>query len=384
MAKYRERILKELHSMSAYEKLNKRTFGISSRKVINELADEGYLLRVLRAVNERPVTATNLERQGLMARETAQGWLNTLVERGWATKQDNQYTPTITGMITLRCYTQCQKTIDQEVIADFSRSAYKIEALRKLSENQEIASLGALWRKADESPSTATITRIRHDFEEQGWLKRERSKYCLTDSGERVRRAYDDLEREIEQLIDKSPFLRRLGELSTDCPIEALADAEMRVLTLPNPHEGLNTALELMGRDFTQIRGITTIFSPILYDAARPIIKSDIDTRSLLDKTAYWEMCKPQHMHYLAEGFEARNAQQHDFRIHSEHLSFGLGLLDDVVGMSAHADPDDPGAVIISSNDEIYRWAEGIFKQYWEQSRPPLPHVEDMVNRYAL
>lgn len=370
--------------MATYEKLNKRTFGVRSREVVNELADEGYLLRVLQAVNEQPVTATTLQQRGLMARETAQRWLDTLVERGWATQHRNQYEPTVIGMIILQSYNQCLSTIDQDVIADLSRSTYKIEALRRLSENHEIDRLGDLWGKADESPTAATVTRIRDDFEEQGWLKRDRSEYRLTDAGDCVRRAYDDLERKIQQLIDKAPFLRRLGELSADCPLKALDDAEMRVLTLPNPHEGLNTALELMNQNFSQVRGIATIFSPILFDAAMPTIKSDIDTRILLDKTAYREMCKPQHMQYLDDGFEARNAQHHDFRIRSEHLSFGLGLMDDVVGMSAHADPDDPGAVIMSSNNQIYHWAEDIFERYWDQSRPPLPHVEEMVNRYAL
>jgi predicted transcriptional regulator len=370
--------------MKSYENLNERTFGVSSREVITELADTGYLLRVLQAVNEGPVTATELERRDLMARETAQSWLATLVDRGWAERQGNQYESTVSGAIILQCYNQCLKAVDQEVIADLSRSMHKIEALRRLNENKEIDHLSDLWPEADESPSAPTVTRIRNDFEDRRWIERDRHRYRLTDSGERVRRAYNGLEKEIKQVMDKAPFLRRLGELSADCPLKALDDAEMRVLTLPNPHEGLDTAFELMNQDFSQIRGMATIFSPILYDAATPTIKADIDTQTLFDKTAYRELCKPQHMNYLANSFEARNAQCHDFRVHSEHLSFGLGIMDDVVGMSAHADPDDPGAVIISSNEQMYRWVEGIFERYWEQSRPPLPHVEDMVDRYAL
>lgn len=337
------------------------------RDFISDLAGSSRL-DVLHALDGQSMTPSAIENRGQVSRQTASNHLTELTEQGLTKLAGSEggYELTAGGKIVLDAFETCLKEIDLEQLTHLTRSTHSIQLLQTLSEDTVRPS--ELTGTGSESPSRATVQRVVRMFEEQGWSEDVTEGYRLTPAGERVLEAYEELTVTMEQVIEKAPWLQRLGPGRADVPIQALADAKLLISGPDSPGIVLAAALRLCDPRLDHYRVLFSIFNPTLFRAYNQLLKLGLKGEAIVDSSLYTRLHE-EGMEYFLNDSEFDN-----FRILrlDEPLTLGVALYDTqkvAVGAYNETGEGEHIAMILSSHDALVEWGTDLYNSYREQAR---------------
>lgn len=339
------------------------------RSVINETVDSARL-KVLRALNElsNPVAQTDVAQQADISRQAASNHLAVLRDRGFINNCTAGVELTAGGLLLLDVIENCLQTVSVEGLSYLTRSNHPIGILNVLEGQSYRPS--ELQSAVSGSPSRPTIGRILKAFAKYGWSQDEGGQQQITPAGTRALNAYVDLERSVEQLIEKAPWLQRLPIEDATFPIQALADAELIISNPTHPSSVLWTALKLYDRQTSRFRGFCSIFNPILFHAYRGLLELGIESEAILDLPTYIEAAENSHTQYVVHSSAYSNYQP---LVLDRAHTLGIGIYDTrKIAIAAYNESGSGKhiAMIVSSNERLVEWGINLYESYRAQARP--------------
>lgn len=347
---------------------------------INPLTDERLVVRdsisdlagsssldVLRSLDEQSMTASAIEEQGQVTRQTASRHLTQLTERGMTKSTDTgEYELTAGGQIVLNTFETCLNNIDRERLTQLTRSKHTIPLLQTLSDGPVRPS--ELAGSDEESPSRATVRRALRMFETEEWSEEIDGNHRLTPAGEHTLDAYDDLAVTIEQVIDKAPWFQRLGPSRTDIPVRALTDAKLYVSSPHSPGIVLAAALKLCDPRIDHFRVLTSIYNPTLFRAYDKLLKLGLSGEAVVDESLHKRLLEEEMEHFVDD------SNYDNFRISSleETLTLGIGIYDmEQIAIGAYNDTGggEHIAMLLSSDEAVVQWGNDLYNYYRERAQ---------------
>lgn len=331
------------------------------REFISDLAGS-TCLDVLRSLDEQSVTASAIEDQGEITRQTASKHLAQLTERGLTNSTGNgEYALTAGGKIVLDAFEICLAKIDRKRLTKLTRSKHSIPLLQRLSEGPVRPS--ELAGTNTEAPSRATVQRALRMYETEEWSEEIDGNHHLTPAGERILDAYEELAITIEQVMEKAPWFQRLSPIRTDIPVRALADAKLYVSSPNSPGIVLATALKLCDPRLDNFRVLTSIFNPTLFTAYDKLLKLGLKGEAIVDASLYNRLHEEDMEHFLDD------SNYDNFRIFylEETLTLGIGIYDEeqiAIGAYNEMGGGEHIAMLLSSNEAVVQWGEDLYNRY--------------------
>jgi predicted transcriptional regulator len=270
--------------------------------------------------------------------------------------------------MALNAYRTTKNELSDESIAYLAKSQYRRTVLETLRKNPttkaELAALNHL-------PSRSTIHRIIHQCEDLGWVtKNEAGAYIVTSTGETTHDSYRLLAAEFEQLIDKSELLNRLTYWAKP-PVGALSDAELVVDTNEDPHAIFTASVEaadIRSGGLDNVRSITPLFSPALYDIFGEFVDQETTFEVIYDQPTYQQLTDPRHIHYLARMIASPNVE---VRIHPDPLYTGIGVYNQETVMICGSMRSEQQYGVVGDVDELLTWANETFDRLWTECQSP-------------
>jgi predicted transcriptional regulator len=335
------------------------------REFISDLAGS-TCLDVLRSLDEQSMTASAIEDQGEITRQTASKHLTQLTERGLTNSTGNaEYALTAGGKIVLDAFEICLAEIDRKRLTKLTRSKHSIPLLQRLSDGpvrpSELAGTNA------GAPSRATVQRALRMYETEEWSEEIDGNHHLMPAGERILDAYEELAITIEQVMEKAPWFQRLSPTRTDIPVRALADAKLYVSSPHSPGIVLATALKLCDPRLDHFRVLTSIFNPTLFTAYDKLLKLGLKGEAIVDASLYDRLHEEDMEHFLDD------SNYDNFRIFylEETLTLGIGIYDEeqiAIGAYNEIGEGEHIAMLLSSNEAVVQWGEDIYDRYRERA----------------
>ena len=342
-------------------------------------------IRLLRTLQDAPLSPQSLADQTDIPRQRVYRVLDPLDSLGVVDHPESMFRLTGTGTALLTACTEATATITPETIGYLARSTHRGRLLQQLAD-------GPVSRRelSDDpnAPSDSTIRRSLRTFEEYGWLTRTAdNRVKATDMGTRVAETFRWLVDATEQILAADPFLRRLGDRSTDLPFTALADAELVVATPENPHAPLSAAIDHTGlRDamagdetIDHIKTVCPVFSPAMFDVFGQVVDLGTGVEIVFDAEVRQELSRKRNLHYLAGAVAAPNL---DVRFLSETLTYGVGIYDDTGMAVAYTDREGHEVGIATQNEALLEWIDDQFVTYWDRGEGPSEYVRNRIRRY--
>lgn len=341
-------------------------------------------VELLQAIQSAEKSAETLGELLGIPRQRVYRVLNPFVEIGLVRK-DAGFVLTGAGHAMLQAYERATSSVDPEDIGYLARSTYREQILRKISDRptkrKEIG-------EGENAPSGSTIRRSLSELKQREWIAYdETNRIQTTETGSEVLESFECLIKATEQIIEKEPFLRRLGSRSTELPFTALSNADLVVATPENPHAPLSAAMDKTGlkaavsgeTTVDQIRTVCPVFSPAMFDVFGQFVDFGTKIEVVYDAETRQAMCEKKHLHYLAGSIAAPNV---DIRFLSESLTFGVGLYDGTGMAVAYNNREGHEAGITTQDVEVNDWIERVFDEYWEQGEAPSEYALGRVRRY--
>lgn len=362
---------------------------INIRELINMLVDSKHL-DIVRVLRERdgPATPSYLNDRTSLSPPSIHRYLDDFTNLGWVKSDDAEYRLTGAGAIALKHTQECLEYVNRDDLAWLSRTKVNYPILQSFGEGPvRPDDLGS----DPESPSRNRIRQIRREFESKGWVARtsqpvsearnrasSRGPYQLTPIGHEVCGAFDNLEDEFFQIIDKCPCLRDIGPECGDLPAHALEGARLEVATRSDQYRLHHANLEAADREFDRCRSFSSFYKRDHIENHRPALKAGkqfevISPKRSLDSQPEIPL-KPLDIKYIVEWLMADNTSWY---LYPEELPLGLAVFDEefilISVKSLHAAGPDMSGAVYSTNDELIEWGLNLFERYRDQSTAPPP-----------
>lgn len=337
-------------------------------------------VQLLHAIRSEPVRASKLASEHPVSRQTLYRFLEPFVEIELIDQTEEGFQLTGAGEVFLQAFETGNQVIDMEVIWFMTASPNRPEILRQLSvEPGRKADIVA----AEDSPSESTVGRILGESAAYGLIVRDDDgRYALTENGIDVLNEFDTLVLTAEQAIEKAPFLRRFGSLSTELPLAALTNSELVQASQDNAHAVLSKSVELAdinGEGVDRLHSIVPIFSPVMYDAFDGLIDRNTRIRMILDLDTYRELRRPANLHYLVRAVIPPTME---IRVYPEPLTFGVATYDESAMIASYIKPHEHEAGLAGDDPSLVNWVDSTIQNYWEQSDPPSGRVVRDLQNY--
>lgn len=347
------------------------------RDFISDLAGS-TCLDVLRSLDKQSLTASTIEDNGQVTRQTASKHLTQLTERGMTKSTGNgEFGLTAGGKIVLDAFEICLDDIDRKRLTKLTRSKHAIPLLETLSDGSVRPS--ELAGTNGGSPSRATVQRALRMFETEEWSEEIDGTHQLTPAGDRTLDAYEELAVTIEQVMEKAPWFQRLSPTRTDIPVRALADAKLYVSSPHSPGIVLTSALKLCDPRLDHFRVLTSIFNPTLFTAYEKLLKLGLKGEAIVDASLSNHLREEEMEHFLDD------SSYDNFRISclEETLTLGIGIYDEeqiAIGAYNEMGEGEHIAMLLSSNEAVVQWGEEIYNCHRERVRNPTENSSGPVS----
>jgi predicted transcriptional regulator len=340
-------------------------------------------IRALEALRKQGLSVTELADRIGVTRQTAYRALKPGREAGLIRTLEDEFALSCSGGAVLRAYHEICEEIDRDALVQLARSDHKQWILQALQKGPARKATLAVTARQDGGPSRTTIHRIIGVFVGDQYVIERAGAYELTELGRRLLEAYTEFRSTIAQALDKRDFLRWLpGDLDS-FPVAALTDARIIRNSPGQPHNVLNAFTRVADTDLDTFRGISTIVSPTLSDAYRPVLNSRTQVSAVFPDDVLFQLhTDPEFINYVKEhgfgsylrqGIAARDAE---LLFVPESLPLHLAICNDSRVMIAPAPStgvtDVTAAAIDSTDPRIIEWATAFFESRHSKGRPPL------------
>jgi predicted transcriptional regulator len=341
---------------------------IVGREFISELAGSSRL-EVLRTLEGRVMTPSDIDCHGPIARQTASKHLTQFTDRGLTkpTAGECGYELTAGGKVIVDAFERCLQQVDRDALAHLSGSTHGLSLLRTLSEYP--ARPSELARNTPGSPSRPTVQRELQTFAGHDWSMEVDGHHQITHAGKRVLDAYDELGVTVEQVMEKAPWFQRLDPVHADVPVAALDGAKLYVSSPDSPGIVLAAALKLCDPRLDRFRVLTSIFNPTLFRAYDMLLKLGLEGEAIVDASLYERLHEEGMEHFLDDS----DYDAFDIYRLEVPLTLGIGIYDEqqvAIGVYNEAGGGEHIAMVLSANDAIVEWGTGLFESLREEARP--------------
>lgn len=247
-------------------------------------------------------------------------------------------------------------------IAFLSRSKPRVHTLSELLRSGPTTQR-TLRERIDTSRST--MARTLTALEDRGWVREDSGSYLITDRGELVIETFLELEEVIRTTEDLTPFLRWFPFSEYDVELAWLRSSEMIPSTSGDPYAPGRSQTELLQRTecfrgllpSLDLEGTRTVHDRIVDGELEADIVVSKNVSSTIDNDEFAGLFREQ----LASGGLT-------LRVFEGDLPFYLGIGDATVHIGVEDDDGIPRALLESTADALYRWAEEVFEEYREQA----------------
>lgn len=216
------------------------------------------------------------------------------------------------------------------------------------------------------SASRSTVTRSLDRMVEFGWVEEVEREYRLTALGEHVTGAYGDLREAFETADRLRPLLERVPADAFDLDTSKLADARVTVATPAEPLAPIDRVTDIRAASETVRELSSVVASDSAEQVAARADAGDVDHEIVL--TADLVAALTDGSDY-GSAFEAA-LDAVDFYVYDGEFPFLLTLLDDRVAFGVVSEDDTPEALVESTDDEVYAWAEATYREYRAAADP--------------
>lgn len=216
--------------------------------------------------------------------------------------------------------------------------------------------------------SRPTLSRILDDFEQRGWVVREKHRYQATQLGMFINREFIHLLnqlkvahvlRDVVQWFPEDGFEFDLARLSTATVIR------------PTKQDSLAPTNHIVKRlqDATEVQVVTFTVLPVALEAG---YRKVVDGRQTLEMVFSPGALTPLEGNstmetYMQEMLTSGNAS---FYQYSGEIPYVLISADDAVSLCLSGADGAPRAVIDTSDEEVRTWARSQFESYRSQATP--------------
>ncbi|RQG92089.1 helix-turn-helix transcriptional regulator [Natrarchaeobius chitinivorans] len=219
------------------------------------------------------------------------------------------------------------------------------------------------------SISRVTVQRHLNRCSKLGWIRKVDGRYELTPVGKHACEAATAFLDRLSVLGEYEDIVHTLAAVDDSFDPLLLADATISVAEPSNPHEPIihyrNTVTEAAT---DSIRGILPVFSELLTEVHRDLLKSEVETELVVTQSVL-EAAPPDATDIPSDSF--------GLYVIDEPLEFGLTLFDETAVVGTY----DEGTFVscIESTDPAFReWVVAVYEGYRERaSRVPLEVTAD-------
>ncbi|MFB6205967.1 MAG: helix-turn-helix transcriptional regulator [Haloglomus sp.] len=240
-----------------------------------------------------------------------------------------------------------------------ARSETRYEILEAVGDGRRSATKQAVQSVVDASRST--VTRSLEQMAEFGWVTETAMEYRLTALGAHVRAAFAEVRDAFEAGERLAPLLQRVpADAFEGLDTARLADARVTEATPTEPLAPIDRVTALRAESET-VRELSSVVASdsaeqvaeraTAGDSSHEIVLTADLVSSLLDGSDY------------ADAFEAAR-EAVDFYVYDGAFPFLLALLDDRVAFGAVDENDRPAALVESTDEAVYEWAEETYRGY--------------------
>ncbi|WP_223301754.1 winged helix-turn-helix domain-containing protein [Haladaptatus sp. R4] len=243
-----------------------------------------------------------------------------------------------------------------ESAAFLTSSSNRIRLVKALRE-EDGETVGALSDTL--SMSRSTVHRTLRTFTDYGWIRRVDGAYRLTEAGELVLGAYEELIRTIEWVEEYDEFLTHLGDTEDPFPIHATTYATMVASTKSDPYRTITYLIDVLTTpSIERVRGLTPIMSPLFADAGRQLLDNGARTELVVSEESLRSSMERSTELKPAESID-------DFDLHSVagELPFGVLILDgERVLVCVFDDLGNVRACLDGESTDLIEWATNTYE----------------------
>jgi predicted transcriptional regulator len=340
-------------------------------------------IRALEALRKQVLSVTELADRIGVTRQTAYRALKPGREAGLIRTLGDGLALSCSGGAVLRAYHEICEEIDRDALVQLARSDHKQWILQALQKGPARKATLAVTARQDGGPSRTTIHRIIGAFVGDQYVIERAGAYELTELGRRLLEVYTEFRVTIAQALDKRDFLRWLPADLDSFPVAALADARIIRNSPGQPHNVLSAFTRVADIDLDTFRGTSTIVSPTLADAYRPVLSSRTQVSAVFPDDVLFKLHTDREFinyvkehefgSYLRQGIAARDAE---LLFVPESLPLHLVICNDSRVILAPAPStgvtDVTAAAVDSTDPRIIEWAIAFFESSHAKARPPL------------
>jgi predicted transcriptional regulator len=347
------------------------------QEVISSIIDTKRL-DILRAVNDcsLPANEDDIAARAETSPKTAGKHLSEFQNHGIIKIYRENIEPTAGGKVLLETLQECfaEIPISRNSFVELTRTETSLAILSNLNKDRQ--SVEEIQQRASLSATKQTIKSQLKWFDKpsHNLADEENHNYRLTDAGEKVLLAYNDLSISIEQIIEKAEWFQRLPLENATVPVKELTDATVIASDTASPSNVLGAALRLCDLRVNRFRCICSIYNPVLFFAYQTMLKFGTEAEAILDWGSFVK------------------ADQYTINIHAKYEHYqplyledshtlGVGIYDDrKVAVGAYNEQGEGKhiAMIVSENPSIIEWAKNIYESYRDMAYCPEENPPDI------
>lgn len=214
--------------------------------------------------------------------------------------------------------------------------------------------------------SRSTVTRSLDRMIEFGWVEESAMEYRLTALGEHLLDAFAGLHEAADVGAHLEPLLQRVSPTAFDIDLSHLADARVTEATPAEPLAPIDRVTTIRA-DSGTVRELSSV---VASDSAAQVVRraaaSDTDHEIVLTADLVESLTNGSD---YGDAFEAARGAV-DFYVYDGSFPYLLTLLDDRVAFGVVNEDDTPAALVESTDERVYEWAEETYRSYRDAADP--------------
>jgi predicted transcriptional regulator len=214
--------------------------------------------------------------------------------------------------------------------------------------------------------SRSTVTRSLDQMVEFGWVEESAMEYRLTALGEHVVDAFAELREAVTVGEHLAPLLRRVPPEAFDIDLSHLADARVTEATPAEPLAPIDRVTEIRADSETVRELSSVVASDSAAQVAERAAAGDTDHEIVLTADLVESLTDGSD---YGDAFEAARGAV-DFYVYDGTFPYLLALLDDRVAFGVVNEDDTPSALVESTDERVYEWAEETYRSYRDAADP--------------
>lgn len=216
--------------------------------------------------------------------------------------------------------------------------------------------------------SRTTVSRALRSLQDRGWIEAFPAGYRLTTTGELIASAVSELLDTVGTATELSTVLQYAPAEEIDAELLATADVTVTTPTDADPYAPARKQTEIVGRadrlrvllpatDLESTRAVT--------DA---VTEGGLELESIVSPSVETTFRDPEFQPLIREGLATGRST---VLVAPAELPYYLGIADNgYVQLGVADDEGIPRALLETADDDVRRWAEGVYSEYRDAAEP--------------